>query len=347
MVKNALKFTSRLLNCLSWLAFSNKHKPDKIGRVLIVNLGFIGDVIAITPLIEVLSRKYAVDMAVSMAGKEILQHSKAKNIVVYSEKDFLKEISGKYDASIMIYPNSGKIANDLIKAGIKFRISSMPSSPMLRYTTKFSRITPKFTENNHKVIQNLEYAKYFEINLGQISPKSNPMILKLTKNEISMTKGKFKLKDFVIMSPGSRSQIKMGVKLPETSKFSAVADYLIERYHKKVILTGSKSEFSLCEEIRKNSKHSKQIINLAGKTTIRELACLTKLSSLVIGVDSGTIHIAASQNAKIIDLIRNSQKKIWYPWTNPANYRLLVSKDKSLNRVSVEDIKKAINELLT
>jgi len=113
-----------------------------------------------------------------------------------------------------------------------------------------------------------------------------------------------------------------------------------------IILIGSKGDIALCNEIKNNSSNSNNIINLAGKTSLRELAAIMKLSSLVIGVDSGPIHIASSQNAKIIDLINKRFARCWYPWMPKERYVLLSSKNSSLDSISLEEIESAAEKLL-
>jgi ADP-heptose:LPS heptosyltransferase len=85
---------------------------------------------------------------------------------------------------------------------------------------------------------------------------------------------------------------------------------------------------------------------MAGKTTLSGLICLIKLSDLVIGVDSGTIHIAAALNKKIIDIIRKSQSEIWYPWQNDSNYELLVSENENLNKIKKDVLISAYERLI-
>jgi len=171
------------------------------------------------------------------------------------------------------------------------------------------------------------------------------MQIYLKKEEVLSTIRKFNLKNkFVIISPGSRSQIRMGIKLPKPEKFAEIADYINKRYKKKVLLVGSKKEIEICRMIKEKS-FKKDIINLADKTNLRELMSIIKLSDLLIGIDTGNIHIAASFNKKIVNLMRKSQIKVWYPWTKKKNF-IILSKGENLDAIQFNDIKRAVDKML-
>lgn len=353
LAKDLAKWVCGVGNYLSWLLLSpskfEKLNNRKSKRILIVNLGFIGDVLAITPLIDVLGANgKIVDVLIEKGIEDIFKGNKSvNNIIVYSP-DVLEQIRGKYDAAILIHPANLEIAQLLRNARIKYRISAMPNHLQGTYSILFWRIKkPRFGEKQHKVIQNLKYAEMLGIELDEINPEKNPIKIYLGANEIKKTREKFGLKDgFVVISPGSRSQIKMGIRLPNIGKFAAAADYAIEKYGKHVVLVGTKNEFGLCEEIRKRMKNNDKAINLAGKTSLREVFCLIKMSKLILGIDGGNIHVASSLQKKIIDIIRNSQKRIWYPWIKKNNKITLVSRNEDLDNIGEGSIINAVDLLL-
>ena len=66
-----------------------------------------------------------------------------------------------------------------------------------------------------------------------------------------------------------------------------------------IILLGSKDETHLGEFI---SIDENKIINLVGKTNIRQAAALIARSNLFIGNDSGLMHIAAAVSTPVIEI---------------------------------------------
>ena len=84
-------------------------------------------------------------------------------------------------------------------------------------------------------------------------------------------------------------------------RYIELTKLFVNNHDVKVILTGTSADFDFCERIRTSLK-SDQVINMANKTSLLELAKLYKESSLVIAPDSGPIHLANAVGAKVIGL---------------------------------------------
>ena len=80
--------------------------------------------------------------------------------------------------------------------------------------------------------------------------------------------------------------------LPE--RFAAVADKLSDSFPLQGILFGSKSDWETAEDVRKAALS--ELINLAGKTNLREAIYLISQCRLFISNDSGLMHIAGALN---------------------------------------------------
>ncbi len=59
-----------------------------------------------------------------------------------------------------------------------------------------------------------------------------------------------------------------------------------------------------------------KVIDLCGKTTIKQLAAISKISCLFFGVDSAPMHIAAAVGTPVIALFGPSGAFNWGPWDN-------------------------------
>lgn len=70
----------------------------------------------------------------------------------------------------------------------------------------------------------------------------------------------------------------------------------------KVIIAGSKEDEGIM------SLKGKNIVNLSGMLTIRELAAMIKKASIVIGNDSAAVHIASALNVKALTLFSGAAK---------------------------------------
>ncbi|HEX8950045.1 MAG TPA: putative lipopolysaccharide heptosyltransferase III [Dissulfurispiraceae bacterium] len=61
---------------------------------------------------------------------------------------------------------------------------------------------------------------------------------------------------------------------------------------------------------------SPRLIDLCAKTTIKQLAALSRLSTLFFGVDSAPMHIAAAVGTPVVALFGPSGAFNWGPWNN-------------------------------
>ncbi len=84
------------------------------------------------------------------------------------------------------------------------------------------------------------------------------------------------------------------------SYFIELANELIQR-GKYIVLAGGPAELPKGEEISSALPKDK-VLNLVGKTNLRELAALMGSATLCIGGDTGPVHIAAAMGCRIIAL---------------------------------------------
>jgi ADP-heptose:LPS heptosyltransferase len=180
---------------------------------------------------------------------------------------------------------------------------------------------------------------------------------------------KNKIKKFIIIHPGGKyiaESYKQGKWPPHLwglDKYAKVADCFIEKGY-KIIITGTKEEEILVEEIKKFSEFQGEIVSACGKLSIKEAGVLLKKSSLLIATDTAIVHIAYQDpiNAKIVELMGPSIPEAVGAWPlNSPRHKILVDKGtcyrsmrklpfkdnrKCLENISVEDVIKAGETLL-
>lgn len=364
-IKYFVKKTNAIINYALWKIFGKKGgargvvDESKIGNVLVINLAYIGDVLATLPMIEFLSKSKKVDFVVnslkekSLKNKftirELLKENKSirKIIVFEDEGKVLKQIKGKYDLAIVISQSSKEISDLLIRANIPIRVAFC-SHTSLKANFGFTDLVFPELERIPKVKENFKVIGTLKDMPKEINPTKFPIKVPITNKERSLAIKKFRLpKKFMLISPGSRGQMKQGVKLPRPETLAEVADILIEKYGEEIVILGAEWEKELAYKIIKNAKNKDKIKNLAGKTSIRESVAIINAARIIIGVDSGSMHIAASQNTKIVDLIRKGQERVWSPWIDSSKKRVLSStKMERLDLIKSQEIIDAAKELL-
>ncbi|MDG1864775.1 MAG: glycosyltransferase family 9 protein [Woeseiaceae bacterium] len=163
----------------------------------------------------------------------------------------------------------------------------------------------------------------------------------------------------VIISPCSSDRY-LNYRNWSVENFQIIIKFLIEKYDCKVILTGggSKNEKLYGKRLTENSN----IINLIGKTSLKQLCAIIDKADLVICPDSGPAHIATAFNTCVIGLYASSNPARTGPYNSlkltvncyPEAVRKYLSKPikwgervrspKVMELIKVEMVKDKINQ---
>ena len=100
--------------------------------------------------------------------------------------------------------------------------------------------------------------------------------------------------DLVVMAPGTV----WGTKHWGTEKFAKVAQHFLSQGF-AVVLIGTQRERNVCEEVADLAPGA---VDLAGMTTLSELAALIRRAALNITNDSGPMHLAVALNRPVISI---------------------------------------------
>ena len=112
---------------------------------------------------------------------------------------------------------------------------------------------------------------------------------------------------WVTLNPFSRWRYKEWAH----EKWVRVVDWLWEEYGIPTVIVGASEEREKAVNIADQCKG--KIFNIAGKTTLDELAALLRLSILHVGVDSAAPHIAAAVGTPTITIYGPSDWRDWAP----------------------------------
>ncbi len=102
-------------------------------------------------------------------------------------------------------------------------------------------------------------------------------------------------------------------------EFAKVADILSKEYGYDIVIFGGLNEKEMAKEIEENL-NIKNFINLAGKTSVKELIEKIAGLSLFITNDSGPMHVAAAYQVPTIALFGPTNHKETSQWSNPNGY---------------------------
>jgi len=120
-------------------------------------------------------------------------------------------------------------------------------------------------------------------------------------------------KPLVILSPG-RSEAWHFIRWPEEN-FVATAEALNKRHGAHVLLMGGKAEVPIAERIKSMlSARDVSVINMVGKTSIKQSQAVLKQADLLICNDSGPMHIGAAVGVPTLAIFGPANHWRWGPY---------------------------------
>ena len=116
----------------------------------------------------------------------------------------------------------------------------------------------------------------------------------------------------IAIHPGAGAAVKQW----PVAAWVAVADRLAARPGVQIVLTGGRGERSLTADIA--ARLASPAVDLAGQTTLGQLAALYARTALVLGADSGPLHLAVAAGAATVQLYGPISPAKFGPWGDPA-----------------------------
>jgi lipopolysaccharide heptosyltransferase II len=196
----------------------------------------------------------------------------------------------------------------------------------------------KYLADKHEVEYNLELVR----GLGA-KTTDKTLSIKIDDDIIKNLLKEFKLEDqtgLVALHPWTSDPIK---KWP-TRNFYELANRLVMEQNLKVVIVGSIDNLRESKEFFNDS--NSKIINLTGKTTLKQLAVLLEKCKLLISGDSGPVHLAACVGTPVIALFSNNlagkTAKRWGPWGKGH----VVIEKQNLQEITVTEVLDKVREVL-
>jgi len=291
---------------------------DPPRSILLVKLSAIGDVVHTLPLLEVLRENFPqakIDWLVEEEASPIIRGHKGIDRVIVSLRKswqkrllspkgrfslvsevrrFVRELrTHEYDLVIDLQGlfKSGLLTG-LARGRRKIGFTGSREGSILFLT---DRPYP-FDYNRHALDRYLLAAEYLGCSVNSWSGKI-PLRSEDKERIDHLLARCFSPGDVLIaVNPMAR----WVTKLWSEKQFSRLAERLREELSLRVIFTGSPSDRPVIERIIADL--NPQPLNLAGRTTLRELAFLYTRCGLVVTTDTGPMHIAAAMGVPVVAL---------------------------------------------
>ncbi|HCO39498.1 MAG TPA: ADP-heptose--LPS heptosyltransferase [Aquificaceae bacterium] len=309
-------------------------------RILLWQTAYLGDVVLATPLIKSLKKNFP-KAHIAFVGRSFIKELlKGFDIELIPFDKRIKEsfemLEKIKDYHVAISPHiSARTALILFFSGIPIRIGFDRSELSWLYTHRI-----KHRWDMHEVDRNLELLKPLGIKNFERLPA-----LMVEEEEKRKAIEKFNLpREFVVISPFSNFPLK------EWSLENWLE--LVKRIRLPVVVVGKE---------RGEAFKDSSVINLVGKTSLRELMAVISLSKAVISCDSSPVHIANALGVPAISIYTATSPDYgFYPlkgyylkpdlWCSPCSpnpKRCKTGTQACLNKVRVEDVLEKLELVLS
>lgn len=326
-----------------------------IKKILVIKLRHIGDVLLSVPVFRALRENFPeayITVLVNSGTEEVLETSPFIDEIIAFDRSIKKmNFPQKYTKEIsflrMIRRKGFDMAVDLT-GGDRAAITSFVSGATYRLAHDirggfwgkrhfYTHLAEK-NDNQHTLLQNLDVVCQFGIKTDNLSVDiSIPDDARMFANRILEKNRTDKTIPVVHVHPTSRWLFKCwrdeymaavinwltgkGITVIVTSapdkremeKAKKIL-FMVRTLGDCPIFTGEAVESGLSPRLNCGG-----VVDLCGKTTIKQLAAISKASDLFFGVDSAPMHIAAAVGTPVVALFGPSGAFHWGPWDNESS----------------------------
>lgn len=262
-------------------------------RILITQLGFLGDVILSTPVIGALRKIYPdaelTFLTTKAAAPLVEKHPELKEVLSYDKRGSEKGVGGFFNLReklkerkfSKVFSLHRSIRTSLLHklSGIPIRYGFSEASGAFLYTKTVTR-----SEYKHDVLRNLAILK----NIGKDPlTVSESLRVEISSEVVAAVDKYLPQEGFIAIAPGSV----WATKRWTVQGFAAVCRVLAER-KMPVVLIGGPDDFLISETIERLSGSS--VVNLVGKLRLIESAAVIRRAKAVISNDSAPLHLASA-----------------------------------------------------
>ena len=265
--------------------------------IIVIGLNWLGDVVMSLPAISaacsihkevhVVTRPHLADVY-ELSGLPLVIHKVATNDNPLKVIKSMKPLSRILASSAITLPDSlrGAILAKLCKTGNVIGFNVQARGLLLNKKVE----KPKDFKLIHE--SKLHYMLMREA-IPELPEKTPDLPLcSFQKEEHYKICKKFNIdtnKEYIVLAPGAAFG---AAKRWPPEYYAEITKLIVEKYPKiQIIITGGNTETDISKEIAEKSNIS--VIDIVGKTNLKELACIISGAKCLLANDSGTMHLAA------------------------------------------------------
>ncbi len=320
-------------------------------RILLIRPDHLGDLLLTTPVLHAL-KTLAPDARITMmvgpwSSEIVARHPDIDNVITFPFPGFQRALQklwtpyvllfsaaqqlrwGKYDIVINLRPDFWWGAALAYLARIPRRVgyAISPGTPFL------TRALP-YPPHEHWTVSALRLASAGLETLGYaaleepFTPERYPLRFIPTAEEQGWAAERLSKEGIdaqtpvVVIHAGAGAAVKLWRTQAWSDCANALTTLLTGPIPVRIILTGSQSERSMMEEIARGIAAP---VLLVSDATVGQLAALLARAQLVLGVDSGPLHLAVAQGTPSLRIYGPTDARMYGPWGPAAQHVVVAS----------------------
>ena len=363
-------------------------------RVLIRGVNWLGDAVMTTPALQRVRQALPQAHLTLLTPAKLLDlwsdHPSLDAVESFSPADTLWSVAAKLRAgnfdTALVLPNSARSALEAWLARIEHRIGyarsgrgwlltqpvPLPrnygamrkrSAGEIKHLTQTAGGSPDASSPAQGAVHHIHHYLRLAAALGA-DPSPVPPSLTVTSGEVEQARAQ--------LLPASVSSATMVLGLNPGAEYGPAKRWPAEKFAAVVravtpqlgacvwLAFGAAADRQLCEEIVRLTDGN--VLNLAGKTSLRQLMALLKLCRVVLTNDTGPMHLAAALGTSVVVPFGSTSPELTAPGLpGDPRHRLLKSTVpcspcfrrecpidfRCMNEIRVERVSAAIRELLS
>jgi len=309
-------------------------------RLLLIRPDHLGDMILATPAMIALKQSrpsLEVHVLASPGSAAVLAHLPAIDRVLTTDFPGFNRDTPKESLS-QPYSHLLKVARQLRQIGYGSAVVLRPDhwwGAMLAYLSGIRQrlgyalpdVAPFLTEalpfppNSHAVRQNMRLVERWT---GFIPDSQIPFGLPIAPqdaDDVAELLRQYHLDDqrLIAIHPGAGTWVKHW----DAQRWAVVADTLAEQLGAHIVFTGTERERPLVDHIQNAARH--KTTTTVGALKIGQLAAFFARCAVVLGPDSGPLHLAAAVGTPTVALFGPADPQEFAPWGDREQHAVLSS----------------------
>jgi len=231
----------------------------------------------------------------------LLQHGKKQDLISALETleaDLTPLMNGRWDWIINLgYTFSSALVSFLLDA--KHR-SGFAANKYRQYISKDKWFPFSLSSFMNRKYSNFNWVDIYKQSIGLRSVPQGPYLLPassdISRAAAMIRKAGLENKKIIGMHPGAGGDFKQW----PIENFGRLGRMLVEQNGFQILIFGSKEEREDCDRLK--TQIGEGAVNLAGQTTLEELAACLSQCDLLITNDTGPMHLASAVGTRVIAL---------------------------------------------